>query len=120
MRRAGTARLRVASAKVRIALRCPQGCRGTLRLVEQRSRRRERIVGNARYASGAGRFVLSVPVARFARGLAGCSRGLRVHAALYPDGERRRGLGTYRIVSRAACRRTGGPRFGENSAPPSR
>jgi len=119
VRRAGPALLRVASAGVQIALRCPKGCRGTLRIVEQRSRGRERIVGDARYVAGAGRLVVRVPIARFARRLAGCSHGLRVQAVLHPDAEQRRGLGTYRLTSRAPCRRSAGPKFGERLAPPS-
>lgn len=119
VRRAGPALLRVANAGVRIAMRCPKGCRGTLRIVEQRSRGRERIVGDARYVAGAGRLVVRVPIARFARRLAGCSHGLRVQAVLHPDAEQRRGLDTYRLTSRAPCRPTAGPKFGERLAPPS-
>ncbi|MGH2901508.1 MAG: hypothetical protein ACRDMZ_22725, partial [Solirubrobacteraceae bacterium] len=84
-----------------------------------RSRGRERIVGEARYAAGAGRLVVRVPIARFARRLAGCSRRLRVQAVLHPDAEQGRGLGTYRLTSRAPCRPTAGPKFGERLAPPS-
>jgi hypothetical protein len=112
VRRTGSGRLAVRrDGTARIALRCPKGCRGTLRLVQQRKGGRERTVGSASYASAAGDVVLRPALARFARGLAGCAGGLRVAAILFATDERRRGLGNYRIVSRARCRRSGGPAF---------
>jgi hypothetical protein len=120
VRRAGSALLRVApDARVRVALRCPHGCRGTLRLVEQRRGRRERPAGQVRYVAGAGSVVVRPRIARYARALAGCSGGLRVAAILHPIGARRgpatsdlgHGFGTFRIVSRSRCRHAGGPAF---------
>jgi hypothetical protein len=116
LRRAGTSRPRVAGGRVRIALRCAHGCRGTLRLVQQRRGRRERLIGQAAYSHGPGTAVVRVPVAGYARSLAGCSAGLRANAVVFPGGSSRysrnqRGLGAYRIRSAARCRRTGGPPF---------
>ncbi|MDX6705632.1 MAG: hypothetical protein QOK16_2334 [Solirubrobacteraceae bacterium] len=120
VRRANRSRLRVApDAHVRIALRCKHGCRGTLRLVEQRHGRRERPVGQVHYVTGPGTVVVRAPIARYARMLAGCSGALRVAAILHPIGTRNgpptsdlgRGLGTFTINSRSRCRRTGGPAF---------
>ncbi|MDX6677599.1 MAG: hypothetical protein QOE31_1651 [Solirubrobacteraceae bacterium] len=112
VRRAGPGRLHVGPhGGVRIALRCPQGCRGTLRLVQQRKGGRERIAAATDYVAAAGGLVVRPQLARFARGLAGCSGGLKLSAVLFAAGERRRGLGDYRVVSRARCRRSGGPPF---------
>ncbi len=110
--RRGSARRRVrAGGRVPIALRCPKGCRGTLRLVQQASRGRERIAARIDYASRAGNVSLRPKLARFARSRAGCRGGMRVAARLFPVGERSRGLGYYRITARSRCRRGGGPRF---------
>jgi hypothetical protein len=99
--------------RVTIALACAAGCRGTLRLVQQRRSRRERVVGDADYGSAASTVLVRPAIARFARALAGCPGGLRVAAVLYPTGSsgRGKGLGAYRITSRARCRRSGGPSF---------
>ena len=107
-----TGRLRVARDRsVRIDLRCAAGCRGELRLVEQRHGRRERLVGRAAFVGDPGRVSVRPQIARWARARAGCRGGLRVAAVLFPHGAARRGLGFYRIVSRSRCRRTGGPPF---------
>ena len=118
VRRSGPSRLRATpSGRVGLGLRCPAGCRGTLRLVQQRRRGRERRVATVDYANGAGRFVVRPRIAPFARALAGCSGGLRVNAVLFPAADDRtaaapgKGLGVYRIGSRARCRRGGGPAF---------
>ena len=119
-RRAKPRRLRVQrGGRVTIALRCPQGCRGTLRLVQQRRGRRERLVGHADYGGDAGTVLARPRIARYARALAGCRGGLRAVGLLHPVGDdhssvgagRGKGLGSYRIVARARCRRTGGPPF---------
>jgi len=105
------------SGRVSIGLRCPAGCRGTLRFVQQRRGGRERRVASVDYASGAGTFVVRPRIAAYARALAGCSGGLRVNAVLFPAADDRtvpapgRGLGAYRISSRSRCRHTGGPAF---------
>ncbi len=112
VRRAGAGRLRVASgAVVPVRLRCPAGCQGTLRLVEQRRGRRERIVASVDFASPAGALTLRPKIARFARALAGCRGGLRVAAIVHRNGGATKGLGPYRILSGSSCRRTGGPAF---------
>ena len=118
MRRASPSRLSsTPSGRVSIGLRCPAGCRGTLRLVQQRRGGRERRVGSVDYVSGAGRFVVRPRIAAYARALAGCPGGLRVNAVLFPAADDRtvaatgKGLGAYRISSRSRCRRTGGPAF---------
>lgn len=118
VRRASPSRLSsTPSGLVSIGLRCPAGCRGTLRLVQQRVGGRERRVGTVDYASGPGRVVVRPRIAAFARALAGCSGGLRVNAVLFPASDDRtvpargKGLGTYRINSRSRCRRSGGPAF---------
>jgi len=105
------------SGRVSIGLRCPAGCRGTLRLVQQRRGGRERRVASVDYASPAGRFVVRPKLAAYARRLAACGGGLRVDAVLFPAADdrtvpaRARGLGAYRIGSRSRCRRSGGPAF---------
>ena len=120
VRRASPARLRVAAdGRVSIGLRCAHGCRGTLRIVQQRRGRRERQIGHVSYNTPAGTVVVRPRVPRYARALAGCAGGLRVAAILHPIGARDgpatsdlgRGLGAYRIVSRTPCQRTGGPPF---------
>ena len=105
------------SGLVSIGLRCPAGCRGTLRLVQQRAGGRERRVGTVDYASGPGRVVVRPKLSAYARALAGCPGGLRVNAVLFPASDDRtvpargKGLGAYRINSRSRCRRSGGPAF---------
>ncbi len=120
VRRAGSSRLRVTRRMtVRIALRCPHGCRGTLRLVEQRRGRRERPIGQAPYATPGGTVVVRPRIAGYARARAGCAGGLRVAAIVHPIGAHNgpptsdlgRGLGTFVIVSKSRCRRAGGPAF---------
>ena len=117
MRRSGPGRVRAArDGRVRIALRCAEGCRGTLRLVQQRSGRRERLIGEAAYAHGPGTVVVRVRLAAYARRLAGCAGGLRANAIVFPSRTTPRnlgprGLGAYRITSSSRCRRTGGPPF---------
>jgi hypothetical protein len=112
MRRAGSGRVRVAADhRVSVRVRCPSGCRGTLRLVQQRRGRRERRVGGVAFVSGAGSFVLRPRIARYARALAGCSGGLRAVAQIHRTNDGTTGLGAYRILSRSSCRRTGGPAF---------
>ncbi len=118
VRRSGTPRARLTpTGRVGIRLRCPAGCRGTLRLVQQRRGGRERRVASISYAEAAGTFVLRPRIAAYARALAGCSGGLRVNAVLFPASDDRtvaapgKGLGAYRISSRSRCRRTGGPAF---------
>jgi hypothetical protein len=120
LRRAGSARLRLApDRRVTIKLRCAHGCRGTLRLVQQRRGRRERPVGQASYAASAGTLAVRPRIAGYARALAGCTGGIRVAAIVHPAGtglgaaagDLGRGAGTYRIVSRARCRHAGGPAF---------
>lgn len=112
--RSGAGRLRVArDGRVSLGLRCESGCLGTLRLVQQRGGHLERLVASAGFArSGAGVVVKRLRVARYARALAGCPGGLRVQAVLWPFAEHSRGLGSYRILSRARCHRGGGPTFG--------
>ena len=110
-RRAGSGRVRVApDRRVSIRVRCPAGCRGTLRLVEQRRGRRERVIGSRDFVSAGGSFVLRPRIASFARSLAGCTGGLRAVAQVHRASSTK-GLGTYRILSRSRCRRTGGPAF---------
>jgi hypothetical protein len=112
-------RLRVARDRsVRVDLRCAAGCRGELRLVEQRRGRRERLVGSVAFVGDPGRVSVRPQIARWARARAGCRGGLRVAAVLFPHGAPRRGLGYYRIVSRSRCRRTGGPAFRAPSPAP--
>lgn len=120
LRRSGPGRLRIArDGRVTIALRCTNGCRGTLRLVQQRRGGRERLVGEADYGSAANPVLVRPRIARYARALAGCSGGLRLVARLHPVGDdqtsagagRGKGLGAYRIGSRARCRHSGGPPF---------
>ncbi len=120
VRRASSARLRIArDGRVKIVLRCAHGCRGTLRLVQQRRGRRERLVGQAHYLSAAGSVVIRPRIARYARSLAGCSGGLRLAAIVHPIGDRTgpatsdlgRGLGAFTLLSRSPCRSTGGPAF---------
>lgn len=112
VRRAGSGRVRVApDLRVSIRVRCPKGCRGTLRLVEQRRGSRERLIGSVDYASAGGSFVLRPRIARYARALAGCRGGLRAVAKVHHTGDRTKGLGVYRILSRTRCRHTGGPAF---------
>lgn len=117
VRRAGSGRVRVrADGRAGVALRCAEGCRGTLRLVQRRAGGRERIVGEAAYARRAGTVVVRVRVAAYARALAGCSGGLRAQAIVFPSRTTprttgRRELGAYRITSSAPCKRTGGPPF---------
>ncbi len=117
VRRSGAGRVRVGSdGRVRIALRCAEGCRGTLRLVQQRRGGRERLIGEASYAHGPGTVSVRVPVAAYARALAGCAGGLRANAINFPSSTSPRtvgprGLGAYRITSSARYRRSGGPAF---------
>jgi len=98
--------------RVSIRVRCTSGCRGTLRLVEQRRGGRERIVGHADFATAPRTITLRPRIASYARALAGCSGGLRVIAKVYRPGDGAKGLGAFRILSRSRCRRTGGPAFG--------
>jgi hypothetical protein len=113
IQRSGPATLRVArDGHVSVGLRCESGCLGTLRLVQQRSGHRERLVAGAGFArSGRGVVVRRLRIARYARALAGCRGGLRVQAVLWPFAEHSRGLGSYRVLSRARCHRGGGPAF---------
>ncbi len=114
IRRAGPSRLRASrDGVVRVPIRCGStGCRATLRLVQQRSGRAERLIASAGFArSGRGTVVTRMRLPRYARELAGCDRGLLVRAVLWPFSEHSRGLGSYRIVSPARCRRGGGPPF---------
>jgi hypothetical protein len=117
VRRSGSGRVRVGhDGLARVALRCAEGCRGTLRLVQQRRGRRERLIGEATYFHGAGTVVVRVRVATYARALAGCSGGLRATATVFPSRNSPRtlgphGIGAYRLTSSARCRRTGGPPF---------
>jgi hypothetical protein len=112
VRRAGSSRVRVAAdGRVSIRVSCPNGCRGTLRLVEQRRGRRERRIASADFVSGARTFVVRPRVARYARALAGCRGGLRAVAQVHRPGDATKGLGAYRILSHSSCRRTGGPAF---------
>ncbi|MEA2143609.1 MAG: hypothetical protein QOI64_2039 [Solirubrobacteraceae bacterium] len=118
VRRASPSRLSsTPSGRVNIALRCPAGCRGTLRLVQQRRGGRERRVATVDYAGAAGQVIVSPRIAAYARALAGCRGGLRVNAVLFPAADDRsvpapgKGLGVYRISSRSRCRHSGGPAF---------
>jgi hypothetical protein len=117
VRRAGSGRVRAGrNGFVRIALRCTEGCRGTLRLVQQRRGGRERLVGEAAYRHGSGTFAVRLRIASYARALAGCAGGLRANAIVFPARttprlHEPRGLGAYRIGSPARCRRSGGPPF---------
>ncbi|HEV7808054.1 MAG TPA: hypothetical protein VGO80_19720 [Solirubrobacteraceae bacterium] len=112
VRRAGAGRVRVASDhRVSIRVRCPSGCRGTLRLVQQRRGRRERRIGSVDFVSTANTFTLRPRIARYARALAGCRGGLRAVAQIHRTNDRTTGLGAYRILSRSSCRRSGGPAF---------
>lgn len=118
VRRASPSRLSsTPSGRVNIGLRCAAGCRGTLRLVQQRRGGRERRVASVAYASRPGTFVVRPRIVAYARALAGCSGGLRVNAVLFPAADDRtvaargKGLGAYRISSRSRCRRSGGPSF---------
>ncbi len=122
VRRSGPGRVRVArDGRVSIRLRCAEGCRGTLRLVQHRRGGRERLVAEAAYAHGPGTVVVRPRIASYARALAGCSGGLRATATLFPSRntprtQGPRGIGAYRIASSSRCRRFGGPPF----APPRR
>ena len=125
VRRASPSRLSATpSGRVSIALRCPAGCRGTLRLVQQRRGGRERRVASVDYAVPAGQVVLRPRIAAYARALAGCRGGLRVNAVLFPAFDDRtvaapgKGLGVYRISARTRCRHTGGPAFKSPAAGP--
>lgn len=120
VRRSGPALLLVAGdERVRIGLRCARGCRGTLRLVQQRRGGRERLVGEARLAHAAGAVSVRPRVAAYARAIAGCAGGLRVVAKLFRAGDihvasrlsRPPSLGPYRLRSRSACRQAQGPAF---------
>ena len=113
VRRVGSGRVRVSpSGRAPIRVRCPSGCRGTLRLVQQRRGRRERLIGSADFAASAGRsFVLRPRIARWARSLAGCTDGLRAVAQVHRPNDGTTGIGAYRILSRSSCRRGGGPAF---------
>jgi hypothetical protein len=113
VRRAGSGRVRVAvDRRVSIRVRCPSGCRGTLRLVQQRRGRRERRIGSAEFVRSDGAsFVVRPRIARYARALAGCRGGLRAVAQVHRPNDGATGLGAYRILSRSSCRRTGGPAF---------
>jgi hypothetical protein len=76
VRRAGPGRVRVApDGRVAIRVRCPIGCQGILRLVEQRRGGRERLVGSVEFVSRGGAPVLRPRIARYARALAGCPGG---------------------------------------------
>lgn len=121
VRRSGRARLRVTrDRRVRIGLRCRAGCRGRLRLVQQRSGQRQRVVAETDYAAARNTTTIVRPrIAAYARALAGCSGGLRIDALLYAHGSyTSRGLGSYRISSRSRCRRSGGPTFTPSARPP--
>ncbi|MDX6681707.1 MAG: hypothetical protein QOG94_1746 [Solirubrobacteraceae bacterium] len=113
VRRAGPSRVRVAADhRVSIRVRCPSGCRGALRLVQQRRGRRERRIGSVAFVSSGGEpFVLRPRIASYARALAGCSGGLRAVAQVHRTNDGTTGLGAYRILARRSCRRTGGPAF---------
>jgi hypothetical protein len=117
VRRSGASQLRIsASGHLKLGLRCPAGCRGTLRLVQQRGGHLERLAGSADYAQSAGTRALAATVAPFARALAGCAGGMHVRAVLYPAADedvvsKRRTLGSYVLSSRSRCRRSGGPPF---------
>ncbi|MEY2515157.1 MAG: hypothetical protein QOJ89_2515 [bacterium] len=113
VRRAGTGHVRVKpDGHVRIRVRCPAGCRGTLRLVQQRRGRRERRIASVDFVSpGGSPFVLRPRIARYARALAGCKGGLRAVAEVHRPNDGTTGLGAYRIRSRSSCRRSGGPAF---------
>ena len=94
VRRSGSAPVRIDSkGRARIALRCPAGCRGTLRLVQQRPKNRERLVGRASYDARAGTVVVRTKIADYARRLAGCRGGLRVIALVHPAGDDAREIG---------------------------
>lgn len=118
LRRSGSGRVRVArDGRVRIALRCAKGCRGTLRLVQERRGGRQRLIGEAAYSHGPGTLAVRPRIAGYARALAGCSGGLRANAVVFvsdtsttPRSSERVSLGAYRIASSARCRR-GGPAF---------
>jgi hypothetical protein len=120
VRRVSSGHVRVLrDGRISIHLRCARGCRGTLRLVQQRRGGRERLVGRASYAGAAGTVVVRPRIARYAKALAGCSGGLRVTALLHPagddepflGGDRGTSLGAYRIASGTRCARSGGPAF---------
>jgi hypothetical protein len=102
--------------RVRIALRCEHGCRGTLRLVQQRAGRRERLVGEAAYRARAGAGL----GARQARPVRAAARRLprrlarerdRVCVAHTRETSGRAGSAPTGFVSGSPCRRTGGPPF---------
>jgi hypothetical protein len=109
--RSGSGPLPIARDKtIRVSLRCPAGCRGTLRLV-QRHGRRERVLGERAFVSARQRFAVHPPIARYATALAGCRRGIRVNAVLFTHTGTRSSLGTYRLISRTPCRRSTDPPF---------
>jgi len=115
VRRASPSRLsRTPSGRVNIGLRRPAGCRGTLRLVQQRRGGHERRIASMDHASRPGTFVVRPRIAAYARALAGCSGGLRVNAVLFPAADHRTvaatgtGLGAYASArGRAAVARAG-------------
>jgi hypothetical protein len=112
VRCAGSGRVRVEpDRRVSIRVRCPTGCRGTLRLVQQRRRHRERVIGSVDFVRASGTLALRPRIANWARSLAGCEGGLRAVAQVHRPVRETKGLGTYRILSRSRCRRTGGPAF---------
>jgi len=112
VRRAGSGRVRVApDSRVSIRLRCPEGCRATLRLFEQRRGGRERLVATKQFSGGSKAFTVRPRIARYARALAGCRGGLRTVARVYNSSGRAKAIGAYRILSRSRCSRIGGPAF---------
>ena len=116
--RTGSAHLRLdRTHAVRVTLACPAGCRGTLRLVQQRGAR-ERVAGQ-REVGGRGALSVRVQLAPYAAGLAACAGGLRVRATLYRDAlplparnpRTALALGVLRVRSTGRCRHGAGPGF---------
>lgn len=116
--RTGSARLRLdRTHAVRVRLACPAGCRGTLRLVQQRGSR-ERVAGQ-REVGGRGAISVRVQLAPYAAGLAACAGGLRLRATLYRDAlpmptrnpRTALALGVLRVRSSERCRHGAGPGF---------
>jgi hypothetical protein len=116
----GSARLRVGTPRTAtVRLRCPIGCHGALRLIQQHGVM-ERVAGSADVL-GRGTITARVPLARYAAGLAACGNGLRVRAAFFQQPVRtayaprvRHPVSVLRLRAAGPCRRRPAPPF----APP--
>lgn len=117
LRGAARRRLSPRSNLVTVPLSCPAGCRGTLRLVQQRGLR-EREAARADF-SGRGAIRVRLPRRRFVAPLAACGRGLRLAVLVYRDHpplpteypRSKQQLGIVRVSSGGRCRHVTGPPF---------